>query len=419
MGKDPLSLGMKLLKNNERISRIQLGPVAIHFLFHPSDLKRVLTTEAEHYRKTSRGYELVRHLLGDGLLTSEGDFWRRQRRIAQPAFRRDCIAAFVQTMLEHTKARAGRWKTAAHNDGEINLSEELMALTLAVAGETLMSIDTTDESNDFASAISIFLEGFNALAISPLPWAEYWPTVANRKMWRAIQTLHAHTEKIIQARRENGAVVTDLLGLFLAAEDPEPGVKMNDRQLRDEVLTMLVAGHETTANALIWTLYLLAQHTHVTERLESEIESVLRGRDVAVSDMKNLCYTQQVIKESLRLYPPAWTVVRQAASDRELAGYKIPKGSYVFVSPYIMHHHPSYWDMPEAFDPDRFRKGADEVDRYVYFPFLRGQRQCIGDRFAEMELTVMLVTLLQRYRFSLPANHTVEIDPSYPASYAA
>jgi len=368
--------------------------------------------DADVYQKTTRGYEKLRRLVGNGLLTSSGDFWLRQRRIAQPAFRKKCVEGFANTMVSHAKIQCERWRRDVRDDESVDVAEALNLLTLRIAGDTLMSADMESEGREVGEAMSYLMERFNGLVASPLPYPELWPTPGNLKLWRAVRTLHGVTDGLIEARRLSGEQVPDLLGMLMAAEDPESGEKMDDRQLRDEVLTMLLAGHETTANGLTWILYLLSQHPDVLGRLEGEVDRVLDGRAVRASDIKDFTYTSQVIKESLRLFPPAWTVVRQASRHTELGDYTVQKGSYMFVSPYLMHRHPDYWQQPEVFDPDRFGPDAEHIDRFVYFPFLRGRRQCIGDRFAEMELTLVLATLVQHFRFELVPGHPVELDPS-------
>ncbi len=412
MKTDPLGVAMMALSHSQRIARVRVGPVSMCFVFDPADIRRVLMDDNDVYQKTTRAYEKLRRLVGNGLLTSSGDFWLRQRRIAQPAFRRRCIEGFADTMVSHTKALCDRWRRDVGRDGPVDVADAMNLLTLRIAGETLMSADMEAEGREVGEVMSYLMERFNGLVGSPLPYPELWPTPANVKLWRAVKTLHGMTDRLIAERRSSGAQVPDLLGMFMAAEDPDSGTQMDDRQLRDEVLTMLLAGHETTANGLTWMLYLLGQHPEVTIRLEEEVDRVLGGRTVSVSDIKEHTYTTQVIKESLRLFPPVWTVVRQASMDTELGGYKVSKGSYMFVSQYVMHRHPDHWSNPEAFDPDRFGPDKDDIDRFVYFPFLRGRRQCIGDRFAEMELTLVLATLVQAFRFELVPGHPVELEPS-------
>ena len=402
-----MALGLR-----RRIVRLRIAHISGFFLFHPEDIRRVLLQESEHYRKKARSYDKLRLLLGNGLVTSEGDFWRRQRRIAQPAFHRKCIEGFADAMVQAAKEHCKRWPDVTDGDAVMDMSEEMALVTLRIAGETLMSADMSAEGREVGEAMAEVTGNFNALVNSPLPWPEYWPSPTNLRMWRARRRLLRITDTVIGERRESGALVPDLLGMLMAAEDPESGATMDDVQLRDEVLTMLLAGHETTANALSWALYLLCKHPESSARLEEEVDRVLQGRDACASDIEALSYTQQVIKEALRLYPPVWIITRRVDNERELGGIRIPKGSYVFMSQYVMHRHPEHWEAPETFAPSRFDPEGEDINRFVYFPFLRGQRQCIGDRFAEMEMVLLLATFVQRYRFALVDNHPVEIEPS-------
>jgi cytochrome P450 len=278
MRDDPLATVMKLMQRGERMSRVRLGVKSGFFLFEPTDIRRVLMDAGNVYTKTTRGYEKLRILLGNGLVTSDGDFWLRQRRIAQPAFHRSCIQSFAGSMVAAATDQCDRWRSAACTGAPVDVAEAMNFTTLRIAGETLMSVDVTTDGREVGEAMARVLEYFNRLVSSPVPWPEYWPTLENYRMWNSVRTLRRVTDGIIDARRRSGAQIPDLLGMFMAATDPETGDSMNDRQLRDEVLTMLLAGHETTANGLAWMLYLLSKHPEVTRRLESEIDTVLAGR---------------------------------------------------------------------------------------------------------------------------------------------
>ena len=410
--KDPLGVVMMALGKNERLVRLRAGHLSIFILFDPEDIRRVLIDDAEVYGKATRGYDLIRQMLGDGLLSSEGDFWRRQRRIAQPAFRKKCIDGFAKSMVTAAQAQCDAWRAVADGSTTTDVAEAMTLVTLQIAADTLMSADMQREGREVGDAMATVLERFNDQVNSALPWPAYWPTRANRIMWRAIRRLQSITDNLIQERRASGEQVPDLLGMLMAAEDPESGERMDDLQLRAEALTMLAAGHETTANALTWTLYLLTQNPDATAQLEEELDRVLAGRAVSLSDVEALTFTRSVIDESLRLYPPGWMITRRAMRDGALGGSRIPKGSYIFLSPYAMHRHPDYWTDPDTFDPSRFGPEGGDIDRHVYFPFLRGQRQCIGDRFALLEMTLLLATFAQQFRFTLEPGHQPELEPS-------
>lgn len=256
------------------------------------------------------------------------------------------------------------------------------------------------------------LDRFYHLVSAPYPYPELVPSPPNLRMWRARNELYRVVDELIAARRRSGADLPDLLGMLMAARDEESGEAMSDRQLRDEALTMLSAGHETTANGMTWTFYLLSKHPEVARKLEAELDTVLGDRLPTVADLERLPYTQQVLRESMRLFPPVWSLARLSTEDDVIDGFHVPKDTFVFVSQWAVHRHPDFWTNPEGFDPERFAPGRPAPDRFAYFPFSRGQRQCIGDRFAEMEAALLLAVLARRYRFALVPGHPVVPSPS-------
>lgn len=409
---NPLDTLMRAQRERGDLVRVRLGYLTAFFVYAPKDVKQVLVQQTESFTKTTRGYKKLRLIVGNGLINSEGSFWRRQRRIAQPAFRKRCIAGFAQTMVSASTDLVDRWHREVESGTVIDISSAMNALAFRMAGETLMSVDVTNAAQLISDAIDIVMPHFTRLVSSPLPYPEYWPTPGNFRFWRALRQIRGVVDGIIEDRRQSDRQVPDLLGMFMAAEDAETGASMTDSQLRDEVITMLTAGHETTANALGWTLLQLARHPTVARTLEAELDSVLGTRPVGLNDLQSLPYTRQVLKESMRLHPPVWVVVRQASRETELSGYRIPKGSYIFMPQWAIHRHPDHWPDPEVFDPDRFGPDRPEPDRFAYFPFSRGKRQCIGDRFAEMEGVLALATLVQHYRFELAPHYTVEYEAS-------
>jgi cytochrome P450 len=395
----------------ERV-RIRLAHITAYLLSSPEDVKRVLVDDADGYAKTTRGYELLRFILGNGLVTSEGDFWLRQRRIAQPGFHKKCLETFSTTMVKATEDLADRWAITARTESIVDIAEAMNQVTLRIAGDTLMSVDMTAEAREVSEAMAFTLERFNELVNSPLPSPHMWPTLANLKLHQARKTMHRVVDRIIHDRRRSGHQVPDLLGMFMSSVDEDTGVGMTDQQLRDEVLTMLLAGHETTANGLAWAFYLLSLHPQVMARMQAELDVVLGGRSPTIADLQSLGYTNQVVKETLRLYPPVWMLGRKAKSDREMGGYRIRKGAFVFFSPWAIHRNPRHWAHAEAFDPDRFGPDHEAPNRFTYLPFSRGQRQCIGDRFAEMEMVLVLATLAQRFDWTLVPGQKVVPDPT-------
>jgi cytochrome P450 len=353
-------------------------------------------------------------VLGNGLLTSEGDFWRRQRRIAQPAFHKERIAAFGDVMVRAAEDTARAWTAVAKSGGTLDVAAEMMRLTLRIAGETLLSSDVTGHAAVVGDAVSLLLREANRRILQPIEVPLRVPTPNNRRVLRVLSELDAIVFRMIEDRRRmTGGRPSDLLTMLMEARDEETGEGMTDKQLRDEVLTIFLAGHETTANALSWTFYLLSLHPEVARRTSAELADVLGGRAPQVADLGRLVYTTAVLKEAMRLFPPAWIVGRRAVEDDTIDGYDIPRDSIVFVSPWLTHRHPAFWQNPEGFDPERFLpERAATIHRYAYFPFGAGPRLCIGQGFAMIEAVLLLATLAQRIRLDLVPGHRVVPHPS-------
>lgn len=397
MGRDPLGLLVRASAEVGPIARLRFGPIETLSLTDPAAIERVLVGNAAAYGKSTRSYRLLRLLLGNGLVTSQGEHWLRQRRIAQPAFLRKRIAALGERMVTASVDLVRDWEGPAARGETVDVHAVMNHLALRIAGETLFSTDVTGEAAAIGDALKVGMAEIDRLIMAPLPAPEYWPTPGNLRFWRAARTLRRVTHDLVGARRAHGGHHDDLLGLLMTARDPESGEGMSDQQLRDETLTMLLAGHETTANGLTWALHLLGLHPGIRRRLQDELDSVLGDRAPTADDYRTLTYTRQVVQEVLRLYPPVWIVERMAEADDELGGYRVKKGTMVLMSQWAVHRSPRLWTNPEAFDPDRFAPDRPAPGRFAYFPFSRGQRQCIGDRFAELEMVLVLATLLQRY----------------------
>lgn len=394
------------------VTRMRLGPLSVFVLSDPEHIKQVLLTKHALYEKETRGYRKLRLVLGNGLVTSDGDLWLRQRRIAQPAFARSAIAGFAHQMGTAALDFARSLEGTASRNGTIDFGDAMNSLTLRIAGETLFSTDISGRSSEIGANFKEVLHAFPRLVSAPYPYPEYVPIPRNFRIWVARHKLFQLVDSLIAERRRSGEEVHDLLGMFMASQDEDTGETMTDLQLRDEALTMLGAGHETTANALTFTFYLLSMHPDVARAVEAEVDEVVGDRLPTYEDARRLTYTTQVLYESMRLLPPVWSVGRVPREDDEIGGYTIPKGSYVFLSQWSMHRHPKYWDNPEGFDPDRWAPDRPKPNRFVYFPFSRGQRQCIGDRFAEMEALILIAVLVRRLRFSLLPGYRLALDPS-------
>jgi cytochrome P450 len=384
----------------------------IYFLAHPDDIRHVLQDNYPNYHKHAL-YSAVKPLVGEGLLTSEGEHWLASRRLIQPIFHKQRIASFAEMMRESTEALIAS-RLAHYRDGRaFDLLPEMMRLTLTIVARALFSTDISGEADAVGRALSYALEFVSRRTTSPLAMPLALPTPANRRFQQAIDTLDGVVLGMIAERRRSAARHDDLLDMLLAAQDADTGEKMSDRQVRDEAMTLFLAGHETTAAALTWLFYLLSQHVAVYEKLQDEVAQVLAGRAVTLDDLPELRYTRMVIDETLRLYPPAWLIGRRALEDDTLAdGVTIPAGTNVSVSPYVTHRHSRFWDNPEGFEPERFApERAKGRHRYAYLPFAGGPRQCIGNTFALMEMTVVVATLAQHLRLELVPGQRVVPDP--------
>lgn len=383
-----------------------------YFFFHPEHNKHILQDNNKNYTKLPHpSLLLLTPVVGHGLLTSDGDLWRRQRRLAQPAFHRQRIADFATTMTEATTTMVARWR-----DGQqLDLAEAMMHLTLEIAGKTLFSRDLTGEANTVGEAFTLVNEETASLSgkifayerLRLFPW---WHS--SRVIRQNTAVLDTVVNNIIKERRHTGQQKDDLLGMLMEARDEETGQGMDDAQLRDEVMTIMLAGHETTAIALSWTFYLLSQHPQIRVKMEQELAEVLPGHSPTVADIPNLTYTTMIIQESMRLYPPAYAIARFGHKPDVVGGYDVPANAVITLSPYLTHRHPDFWEEPLKFDPERFTpERVAERPRYAYLPFGGGPRQCIGSSFAMTEAILLLATIAQRFRADLQPGHQVELSP--------
>ncbi|MDT7688202.1 MAG: hypothetical protein QOE46_961 [Acidobacteriota bacterium] len=408
--RDPLAFLTRVAREYGDVTRFKAGPQSIYLLNHPDYVRDVLVTHHARFRK-GRALQRAKRLLGEGLLTSEGDFWRRQRRLAQPAFHRQRISSYARVMVEYAVKTSRSWR-----DGEtLDVADEMMRLTLAVVGKTLFDADVESDADEVGAALSEVMSLFGYLMLPFSELLEKIPLLPPRRRFeRARARLDAVIYRIIEERRRAVADRGDLLSTLLLAVDEEGDrTGMTNEQLRDEVMTLFLAGHETTANALTWGWYLLAQNPEVEARLHAELDTVLEaGRLPTFEDMAALRYTEMVVAETMRLYPPAWAVGRLAIEEHEVAGFRIPRGALVLVSQYVMHRDPRFFPDPERFDPERWTPEAKAArPQFSYFPFGGGPRRCIGEGFAWTEAVLILATLARRWRLRLLPGHTVETQP--------
>ncbi len=411
--RDPLGFLLDGMRRHGDVFRFQLWPLVFHQVAHPDHVRRVLLDNARNY---PRGwyYRRTRVVAGEGLINTEGAAWRRLRRMSQPAFHHRRIIGLVDAMADAIGAMLGRWREhAGDGRGPLDVAAEFTGLTLRIAGRALMGIELLGEAERVGRVVTTSLDYLEHWLTHLLALPLGVPTPRNLKARRALREFDELIAGILAVRRgDPGRDAGDLLSMLLAARDEETGEGLTDRELRDQILTFIVAGHETTAVALSWTVALLCRHPEVEERLRAEVAGVLGGHIPTAEDLPRLAFARRVIEESLRLYPPVYAVARDAAADDEIGGYRIPARSTVILSPYITHRHPDFWPDAEAFDPDRFlpERSVDRP-RFAWFPFLGGPHQCLGEEFAMTEMVLMIAMMVQAFRFELDPGARVEPRP--------
>jgi cytochrome P450 len=406
--RDALSYLQRAASEHGDVVYLKFGPQDVFFLNHPDYIKDVLVTHHQSFMK-GRALQRAKRLLGEGLLTSEGDFHRRQRRLAQPAFHRGRVSSYASVMTDYAARTSSRWRDCE----TLDISQEMMRLTLAIVGKTLFDTDVESEADEIGAALTAVMELFDYLLMPFSELLEKLPLPHVRRFQKAKERLDETIYRIIEERRRSVEDRGDLLSMLLSARDEEgDGGQMTDLQVRDEVMTIFLAGHETTANALSWTWYLLSQNQEVEAKLHEELDAVLAGRSPTVEDVPRLRYTEMVLAESMRLYPPAWAIGRLALKDHEVGGYTIPAKALVLLSPYVTQRDERYFPDPVRFDPERWTPEAREArPQYTYFPFGGGARRCIGEGFAWMEGILLIAALARNWRMRLVPNHRVETLP--------
>ena len=405
---DPLNVMLGWFKDYGDMVHLQFGETAhVYFLAHPDHFHTVLVEKADQFHKAGSYKDEKRGLariLGNGLVTSDGDYWRRQRKLIQPAFHARRIEAYAEEMVNLASLMLQKWQ-----EGQtVEVNEAMMRLTLAIVAKTILDTDINADAEKIAEAVTVF----QRLAFGVDIFLLWLPTPSHLKQWRVEKAMNEVIAALIAQRRKVTEDRGDLLSMLLNSLD-EAGQGMTDPQIRDEIVTLFLAGHETTANGLSWTWYLLAQHPEVEQKLHEELDRVLQGKAPTLADLKKLPYTEQVLQESMRLYPPVWNMSRQALADVEVGGYTISKGSEVNLNTYAMHHDPRWWEDPERFIPERFSPDhQSKTPRMAYLPFSAGPRVCIGNSFAMMEARLILATVASRYRLrSKAGQQPVQMEP--------
>ena len=412
--KDPFNYFFGAQREFGDVFPYRIGSRPLYFVAHPDDIKHVLLDNYKNYRKHT-AYDKIKPLVGEGLLTSEGETWLANRRLAQPVFHRQRIAAFGTLMTDECETMMARWEQFGVGEA-FDVSAEMMRLTLTVVGKALFSTDLSLEADEIGDALSFALEETNRRNLAPFSLPSSLPTPNNVRYAKAIQALDDVVYGLIAERRNSHEDKGDLLSMLLNVQDADTSERMSDKGLRDEAMTLFLAGHETSATALSWTFYLLSKHPAVQNALFREVDQTLEGRTATVADVPKLTYTRQVVDEALRLYPPAWMIGRHTlAEDRLPSGALLNADTDVSISPYVTHRHPDFWHNPEGFDPERFapneNKHGVERHRFAYFPFGAGPRICIGNNFALLEMVLTLATVSQRYALDLVGGERGAMQP--------
>ncbi|MFB2975269.1 cytochrome P450 [Microseira sp. BLCC-F43] len=407
LGQDPLGF-LERCRDYGDIVPLRLGLTPVCLLFNPDYIEEVLK-ERDAFIK-SRGFRVLKTLLGEGLLTAEGESWFWQRRLAQPVFQQKRINAYGEIMVEYAARMLQTWK-----DGEVrDIHADMMRLTLQIVMKCIFNADVDNrEAQVVANALDVAMHWFESKRRQNFLVWEWFPRPENIRYRHAIAQMDEAIYNLIRHSRNRTEKTNDLLSMLIEARDEETGQQMDDKLLRDEVATLMLAGHETTANALSWTWMLLAQHPEVKEKLQAELKQVLSGKLPTVADIKSLRYTDQIIKESMRLYPPVAMFGREAARDATIGDYSIPEGTTVMISQWVMHRHPKYFDQPEKFMPERWTDEFEkQLPRGVYIPFGDGPRICIGKGFAQMEATLLLAAIAQQFELELVPGFPIVPQPS-------
>lgn len=402
--KDPLGMLDEMFQQYGAFWRIQIGSEWVYFTHHPEAMREVLVTKSHAFIKDSGYTDEMRGLArfgGQGLLNSNGDFWRKQRKLVAPAFHTQRINEYAEVMVRYGQEQMATW-----HDGETrDIAHDMMNTTLAIVGRTLFDVNVAEYVNSIEHGMHVINKHAGERSILP-PWFPRW---ADLSINRAVRDLDEVVYGIIAERRRTQIDKGDLLSMLLMAQD-ESGQGMTDKQVRDEAITLFLAGHETTANTLNWTWYLLAQHPDVRAKLHEELDAILEGRTPTLADLPQLPYTEQIIKESMRLYPPAWNVGRQTTEAVDIMGYTVPADSNFRLAFYHMHRHEDWWQDAQEFMPERFAPDK-AIEKYHYLPFGAGLRVCIGNSFAMMEAQLLLATFAQQWELTLAPDANVIPEP--------
>jgi cytochrome P450 len=408
---DTLGFLMEAVHQNGDLVSFAIPGQSVVLVNNPEWIKHILLDNHHNYTKDTIQYNSLSKITGRGLLTSDGDAWFRNRRLEQPAFARPRLLALDQIVVPAAQKMLAEWATAFQQAESLDIDRQMMRLALEIVGKALFSIDLSQKAHALTGAVMTALDYIMYQARSLIVPPLFLPTPRNLHFRQAIQTLDQAVDEIISSRRRLADPGDDLLGMLLKGRDLQTRLPLSSQQLRNEVITLLIAGHETVASALTWSWYLLANNPDARRRLQAEVEEVLENRLPASTDLPRLKYTYQVFAEALRLYPPAWLITRRAVQADQLGPFTLPAGSLVIISPYTIHRHPAFWENPELFNPDRFvEDNESKRQRFAYIPFGGGPRLCIGSNFALIEAQLILAVVIQRYQLDLLPGSIVQPD---------
>jgi cytochrome P450 len=406
---DPIEMLLDLQREYGGVVRQRLGPYLVHNVTYPDGVRHVLQGNYKNYAR-GKFYENFKLFFGEGLLTTDGEYWLRHRRMAQPLFHRNVVEGCTDTATAAIGSMLDRWEEPSHRDEPVELVAEMMRASLGILGRVVFNMDFGNYSDVISPSVLVGLKTMMPQGNLNDFIPRWVPTPYTRRLARAQKSLRDVMQKVIAEHEVGGDGTIDLITLLQSAKDKETGRTLSDEELHDEVMTIFMAGHETTGNGMAWTLYAVSQHPEVRDRLEAEVDEVLGDRTPTLDDLPKLVYSRMIVDESLRLYPPIWGFTRDPVEDDEIDGYFIPAGSTIFLSPYATHRHPSVWDDPETFDPERFTpERAESYPPYAYFPFGGGSRKCIGFHLALLQMHLVTAMAAQRFR--------VHPLPGHPVTY--
>jgi len=405
---DVLGLLTDATRDHGDVVRFRVGPLVMHLVNHPDHVAHVMIRNRKNYDKASRSSDCLALICGESLLTANGETWKQRRRTIQPMFHRAAIAGFIDAIADCTRSMLDAWALKARAGEPVDVASEMMQLTFRVVGRCLFGADLEKESHAVEDAMHVMVlhtyRRWRSIFNSP----SSWPTPANLRFRHALAEVDAIIARLIARHRESPPAVPTLLTMLMGSTDAESGASLDDDAIRNEAITFLLAGHETTANALAWTLYLLDRHPQWQEAIRGEFSQVCGDAAPLMEDLPRLSQALHVFEESARLYPPIWAMERHAIDEDEIAGFHIPKGSGVIISPYTLHRHPDFWERPDEFLPERFEKR----DHPAYYPFGSGPRFCIGSEFALAEARVILPMILRRFDLQAVPGQSGKAEPA-------